>query len=1070
MEDREKSRQELEQELRKARAELEILRKERVSQSADRAGAVFQAPGSKLLVPLELLDSLPQMVSYVDRDLVYRFVNRAYERLMGLDPANVVGRRLEDVIGEKAFAKAEPYVREALQGRAVHYQERLVYSGGQDLHIDGYLLPDRDKQGQVCGYYGLLHDVTHLVQSEKALEEGERRYRFLFNSIRDAVYLHGILPHGLPGPFLDVNDVACSRLGYTREELLSLSPPAIDDPEFARQVMPAAVQKLLREGHALFETVHMHKDGSRIPVENHSVTFEEDGQLLTLTVSRDISERKRLERSIREREAFFESIVRNLPGVLYQFVIHPDGSWEFPYLSERCDELFGVSQEEGQKDAQKVVQNVHPEDIDLVRERVLESMRDMSPYSVDHRMLLPGGRVTWMRASSTPRKGEGGNVVWTGVAVDITDQKILEQELLASESRLRQALERLSYHVNNSPLALVEWDSFFRVSGWSRQAQRIFGWSPEDVRDKHWEDWGFVHEHDLGYVEECTRRLQEGVDEFNIIENRNYTRDGRVIYCRWYNSVLHDEDGNLVSILSQVEDVTLQRLAEFRYRALFEHMPDGIAVYEKDTDSGEFVFRDFNPAAETITRSRAGDVVGRPLLEAFPGMRRFGLVDALEQALDTGEIIDLPARFYEDAQRSGWRENRVFPLPSGEVVAIFSDVTKRKQDEQELLRAKEQAEAASRAKSEFLANMSHEIRTPLNGIQGMLQLMQMSVLDQTQLEYVHIAVKACKRLTALLSDILDLSRIEAGRMELREEAFDLQDAIQAMEDLVGQSARQKDLQFDFYIHPRVPQQLLGDANRLQQLLLNLVGNAVKFTEHGGVSLEVYPLPPQGADQARLLFAISDSGIGIPEELQENVFQSFTQAEGSFRRRYGGAGLGLAIVRRIAAMMQGQVELASSPESGTEVWLCLPFGLQQQAAEPVEEPLLCGMGGGRKLLLVEDDLVNRVALKRMLEKRGYHITEAADGRQALQALAHADYDCVLMDIQMPVMDGVEATLAMRSDPDYARNRDTPVVAITAYAMTGDRERFMHAGMNGYLAKPVDIEELLGVIEKAMAEES
>ncbi len=349
----------------------------------------------------------------------------------------------------------------------------------------------------------------------------------------------------------------------------------------------------------------------------------------------------------------------------------------------------------------------------------------------------------------------------------------------------------------------------------------------------------------------------------------------------------------------------------------------------------------------------------------------------------------------------------------------------------------------------------------------MLQLLQMGAIDSQQRDFVQTALKASGRLTSLLSDILDLSRIEVGKMELREEPFELADVLQAMEDLLGQSARQKGLQLEFFVHPDVPAELQGDSHRLQQVLLNVLGNAVKFTETGSVGLEVYPLPAEHEGQAKLLIAVHDSGVGIPVELQEDVFQSFTQADGSFRRRFGGAGLGLAIVRRLADIMQGEVELASNLDIGTEVWICLPFRAPQAPAQQEAEPEVCIVGSGYRLLVVEDDAVNRLALKKMLEKRGFAVDTADNGQEALQQLRSQGYHAVLMDIQMPVMDGVEATRHMRTDPDYSLNKATPVVAITAYAMVGDRERFLNAGMDAYIAKPVELEALLKVIQQVLA---
>ena len=399
------------------------------------------------------------------------------------------------------------------------------------------------------------------------------------------------------------------------------------------------------------------------------------------------------------------------------------------------------------------------------------------------------------------------------------------------------------------------------------------------------------------------------------------------------------------------------------------------------------------------------------------------------------------------------------------------EIAVRQRAEEALLLSKEAAEAANRAKSEFLANMSHEIRTPLNGVLGMLQLLKQEVAPEDRARFTDMAYDAGRRLLFLLNDVLDFSKMEAGQMELAPKAFRMNEVFASVAGVFSLSSQGKGVELSFNIDPSVPSQLCGDEARIRQVLFNLVGNALKFTPAGSVRVGAWAHPSRRfPGRVRVYMSVKDTGIGIPDDKQALVFDRFTQTDASLARRHEGAGLGLAIVRRIVELMGGGIDMDSEVGVGTTIYLNL---LLDSAVQTEAEP--CSASGAPpathdrrplRLLLAEDEPIGQLSMQVMLGRMGHQVVTANNGRQAVDAIRAGEFDCVLMDIQMPEMSGLEATRQIRELETTSGWAPVHIIALTAYAMQGDRERFLAAGMDDHVGKPTQLEELKQALDRVV----
>lgn len=560
----------------------------------------------------------------------------------------------------------------------------------------------------------------------------------------------------------------------------------------------------------------------------------------------------------------------------------------------------------------------------------------------------------------------------------------------------------------------------------------------------------------------------------SFTDTKLLNRHGEVLPIAVSASAIRDHHHNLIGIwllLNEAEEnernrVTLRDL-EQRYRAMTDNALDAVIVM----NSQGFVI-EWNARAEIEFGWQATEAVGRELSELIiPLVYREQHKRGLMRFLNTGEGRILNKRLELTAlHRDGHEfpvELTVTPISWGNKFlfsAFVRNITERKNAEKELVLAKETAEAGARAKSEFLAMMSHEIRTPLNGIIGMTNLLRETVLTSEQEEFVDYLEKSENALLSVITDVLDYSKIESENVQLISEPFSLKVCIAGTLELFSLSAREKQLEMSYVIDPRIPETLIGDVGRLRQVLINLAGNAVKFTNHGSIHIHAEMLE-QHKDTMKLKFTVQDSGIGIPKELAAKLFEPFYQLDSSNTRKYGGTGLGLAICKKLVQRMGGDIWLEDDTLPGAAFAFTVvlqPNGSVPPADDRDSEENNDNHRAELNILIAEDNKINQMVLLKILEKHGCRADVANTGIEVLERLKQKNYDLIFMDIQMPEMDGIAATKEIHRM--IAPDLRPIIIAVTANAFESDKEKYLAAGVDDYISKPIRTEQIKKVLSR------
>lgn len=897
-----------------------------------------------------------------------------------------------------------------------------------------------------------------------SLRASEDQLRVVMESAQMAIFLTDSLGH-----FSFINDAALAKLGYERHELLGKLITCVLDSR--------DIPKLTKLAESPSQNQHLVEQWLLKPKVGESIIFELSTQLLSdgrlLGIGSDITERIAAQQQLLESERRFRTVADAAPVLIWV----ADSDKRCVWFNKVWLNFTGRSLE--QELGNGWAESVHPEDFQGCLNTYASHFDRREAFRMDYRMKRHDGEYRWIHDNGVPRFDESGNFLgYIGSCVDITDQKIALEQLQETEERWKLALEAAGDGV---------WDWNF-VKGeitFSKRWYQIQGFEEGSIGPaiESWET--LVHSHDLPLAQQKLQAHFDGITPNFTCEHRVRCKNGEYKWILGRGMVVaRDLNGKPLRVIGTHSDITERKQTESersRLLAIIMEAPDFIASSDMEAHltflnpaGARLVGLPENPdlTALEIKDMHPAWATKRVLEEGVPAVLSHGYWQAETALLNKINGTEIPVSQLLLLHRD---ENGM-PM---QLSTIMRDITSFKQTEQALEHAKEQAESLARSKSEFLANMSHEIRTPMNAIIGLSQLALNTSLSNQQHDYLDKILGSSQQLLGIINDILDFSKLEAERLIIVSEAFDLDELIHSLDSLFYARAQEKSLKFLIDVTDGVPRYLLGDSLRLQQILVNLISNGIKFTAQGSIHLLITVAAPATNGLVTLRFTVADSGIGISEEQQQNLFQPFTQADGSITRRFGGTGLGLVISRKLAQMMGSDIVCHSKPGEGSQFCFDMTFTLAKQNSDTInskpKHPVITTsqLRDAAKgltnisVLLVEDNPLNQQVAGEFLRAAGLKVVTANDGQQALDLVVDHDFDVVLMDIQMPGLDGLQATRQLRNQPRFA---DLPIIAMSAGVTLDEQAKCELAGMTDFIAKPIDPLLMIEKLAKALGSRS
>jgi PAS domain S-box-containing protein len=991
-----------------------------------------------------LVAALPQSVFRKDCEGRYTFGNASFCALVRRSLPDILGRTdldlLPSPLSEKFMADWQRVVR---TGQPLETLEELHFPDGRKV-FQLMRTPIRDAGGGIAGVQGVYFEVTQLKRVEDELREKEARFRQLAESIREVFWLTDWRDHKL----IYVSPAYQDIWGRSPEALHAnpndwLESIYVEDRE---RVERAFFEVAERGGYDAEYRIVRPDGGVRWIHDRGFPIRDAQGQVYRIAgLAEDVTARRQTEDALRSAEAKYHSIYENVVEGIFQTT--PDGQ----YLSANpmLARIYGYETPEDLMAAVKdikhqlyVKEGRREEFARLMQQQEVISEFESEIYRKD-------GSVIWISENARAVRDRNGRLLYyEGTVQDITARKRAEQAVRDSEALYHSLVESL-------PLNIFRKDLQERFSFANKRFCDTLGRTLEDIVGKT--DFDFFPEEFARKYQQDDRRVMQTREPFETVEDYR-APDGEKRCVQVTKSPLYDAAGNVIGVQGMFLDVTEKRKTEEALaherdllRALLDHVPD--RIYFKDKQSR--FLRASGALAERLGLKDPEEVTGKTDFDFHPEAKAREFFEDEQRIIATG--VPLINKIERQTGVDGgeiWASVTKVPIynAAGEITGIIGisrDITALKRIEDELAQRRDEALALAKEKSQFLATMSHEIRTPMNGILGIVDLLRGTKLTVRQRDWVETIRNSADALVEIINDILDFSKLEAGKLAVESEDFDLSGLVESLLDLLAERAQAKDLELISFIPPDVPLAGRGDPGKIRQVLTNLLGNAIKFTEQGEIALTVAK-EEETDHEVHLKFLVRDTGIGVSREAQSRIFQPFTQADGSTTRKYGGTGLGLAISRQLVELMGGHIGVESEPGQGSTFWFTVKLEKlpAAAAARPYDfSPV--------RALVVDENAALRQALQKQLAGLDIQSGAVANGREALELLRQeaagdAPFTLLLTDYNMPGMDGLALARAVKEDPVLNTVR---IILLSTSSERQEAEALKEAGVSASLVKPV-----------------
>ncbi len=940
------------------------------------------------------------------------------------------------------------------QGTAYEITHRLLMADGRIKYVQERGHSVYDDKGIALSSMGTVQDVTERTQIEMAFKLSEDRFRQMFENMSSGVVVYQAVDEGDDFVFKDIN-TAVERIEGTRREDLIGKRVTDAFPGIKEMGLLATFKRVWQSGQSEHYPLSFYADNKISGWRENFAYRLATGELVV--IYDDVTAAKQAEMALKISEERLAIATRaGIIGIWDWDVVNNHLTWD-----EAMYRLYGTRAEDFGGAYEAFVSAIHPEDKARIEAEVQAALRGEREYTPEFRVVWPDGSIHYLKAASHIEFDANRQPIrMIGINFDLTLQK--QSEIKLSESNLL-----LNSIIDNIPnMIFLKRASDLRFELFNRAGEELLGYARADLMGRNDYDFFPKQEADFFTAKDRATLAQDGI--IDIPEEQIKTPLGsRILHTK--KLAIRDEQGQPRYLLGISEDITERKLSEQKIAELLDfnskiisESPLGIVVYRGD---GECVMG--NEAAAKII----GATVEKMLAQNFrkiESWKKSGLLDAALRALETGENQHSETHLKTSHGKEVWIDFDFVKLARANephLLLILADVSEFKRSELAISAAKTEAENANRAKSEFLANMSHEIRTPMNAIIGLSDLaLGTSELPPKLHNYLNKIHSSSKALLSIINDILDYSKVEAGRLELEPAELRLDDLLENVADLFNVRAEEKGVELVLDIAPDVPERVIGDPLRLGQVMNNLVGNAVKFTEHGEILIRVELLAlVDGISTLR--FAVRDTGIGMTEEQATRLFKAFTQADSSITRRFGGTGLGLTISKKLVEKMGGEITVVSKPGKGSTFSFTITLQVSNLAHIERSPSELRGM----RVLVVDDLEISRLALREMLNAWQFQVTEAASGQEALRLIEQRAnnpeqaFELVLLDWKMPGLSGVEVARHLRESAQRKEISKLPVIImVTAHSKEILLQEAQGVHLDAVLNKPVTSSGLFDII--------